>query len=361
MTTTTKFFAAVTAALLICTGCKSKPTYTSGPDYMILDEVVFVDKFPHSFELSRPTSVSVEILGGLDFEIHDSLMIFATSKEDPMWEFYKLPEFKYLGGYLRKGNGPTEFLQSRWIYKTLFSERHGQFFASFYDFDKGRFLDMDISETLDNGHLSISPKRAVPPQLERLIPLDDDTFFCKELSRTKLTRQNRYLLKGDSRSETDVLAKLNEAYVSPDQDHNILATLTGYNHRSGRIIEAPVMLNYINIYSLDGSFGKTICMDEKLDNIRDIELLERNKRLGTFGSLRVYDDMFGVMSRDNEDGRRSTIWFFDMDGAPLAEFKLDKTTTTFDIDFNEGTLYTHSYESEDFFKYDIREYLGALK
>ena len=84
--------------------------------------------------------------------------------------------------------------------------------------------------------------------------------------------------------------------------------------------------------------------------------------------MRVYDDCFGVLCI-NEDrktyfelGRKKlpSIHFFDMEGNPLVEFKLNRFATSFEIDFNSGYLYTYDYRKEIFLKYDIRDVMNVF-
>lgn len=351
----------IAAVLLTLSGCVNKQKVSPGPDYMIQDEVVFATKFPHTIQLSEPVRIDVEIPGGLDFTIKDSLIIFSTQNPNMMWEFFSLPDFKYLGSHLRKGNGPNEFLSTPWLYSVSFSEKDGQLFSSIYDFNRGKMLKMNINESLAKSESDISVvKDSLPASLFDFVVLDDSLFLCREISEDR-THQNRYFLKNGVKSVSGTFEKMNQACVAPHEDFNILSTITGYNPKSNRIVEVPVKLNYLNIYSLDGSFGKTLCMEKKMDNISEIQLLDRTERRNTFGCLCIYDNMFGVLYGDSERDETSTIWFFDMDGEPLMEFKLDGVPTTFDIDFKGGYLYTHDFKTEDFHKYDIGKYLVELK
>jgi hypothetical protein len=176
-----------------------------------------------------------------------------------------------------------------------------------------------------------------------------------------VTGQERVLLKNGIRSIPPVFKKLNRAsIVMPGGDINILGTLTGYNEESGRLVEMPIYLNYINIYTPDGSFAKTICTGRELDNINDILQLNIAKRIYRHASLCVYDKMFGILKIDEDYGTYETqrkklpsIQIFTMNGEPLVEFKLDRFATSFDIDFNNGFLYTYDQMTEDFFKYNI--------
>ncbi len=133
------------------------------------------------------------------------------------------------------------------------------------------------------------------------------------------------------------------------------------------MVEIPIGLNYINIYSLDGSFGRTICIGKELFNIGKIQDLNRVKRVYTFSDIRLFDDFFGVVHVDEErinyfGERKKTprILFFDWDGNPLAELVSDHHITSFDIDFTRGELYTLDLYSDEFYKYDIKDKLKEL-
>jgi hypothetical protein len=175
-----------------------------------------------------------------------------------------------------------------------------------------------------------------------------------------VTGQERVLLKNGIRSIPSAFKKLNRASIMPGGDVNILGTLTGYNEETGRLVEMAINLNYINIYTPDGSFSKTICTGRELDNITDILRLNIADRIYRHASLCVYDNMFGILkidedygTYDNQRKKLPSIQIFNMNGDPLVEFKLNRFATSFDIDFNNGFLYTYDQMTEEFFKYNI--------
>ncbi len=346
------------AALLavMLSGCNKKQGIAPGPDYMILEDVSLVKKFPQTIHLGNPERVGLDVPGILDIAVKDSLLILSTQKAEGMWEFFSLPALDPLGGYLRKGNGPNEMIQTPWLYSTSFLVEGGELVAYLYDFARGRLLEMNVSRSVADRELSIvTTDKSLPATLFGFLVLGDDTFFCREITATR-DQQIRYLLKNGVKSTPDNFRELNWAYIMSGEDHNILGTLTGYNYSRGRIVEAPIMLNYINIYSVDGSFGKTVCTDETLDNISEIQMLDIEERPRTYGSLRVYENSFGVI----RFGETQVIQFFDMDGNPLAELLPDRQLTSFDIDFKNGLLYTHDRETDELSRYDIKNITGEI-
>lgn len=258
MTTRQYFFTAIACSLLLWS-CAEKPS--EGPDYMILDEIVYVDEFPKTFQLEPPVRVDVPVVGATKFMILDSLAVFSTNNPDGWWAFFSFPDFEPQGSYIKKGNGPIDFLYSPWVgTKNSFYEKDGELFAVIYDQAKGIVFEMNVGETLAQKQLSMRPiKDLLPTYLFDFTMVDSTTFFCREISHND-TKLERFILQNGSKSVPGILNKLNEAAIMKGEDYNLLGTMTKYNAKTGRFIEMPTDLNYVNIYSLDGSFAKTICV-----------------------------------------------------------------------------------------------------
>ena len=84
-------------------------------DYMILDEVAYVDTFPQTFTIGQGTLFDPDVIGVSSIVIRDSLLLISTSDNKGYWSLVSLPEYKHLGKYLMKGNGPNELLSSPWV------------------------------------------------------------------------------------------------------------------------------------------------------------------------------------------------------------------------------------------------------
>jgi len=328
---------------------------------MILSKVSFVDEFPRTLNLSDPIQVEMDVYGVLDFTIQDSIIIFSSKNPKRFWSIFSLQNHELRGHFLEKGNGPNEFLGTPWIYSTSFYTKNDELIAAIYDFYKGKVYEMNVGRTLAESTLSISIiNESLPKNLFNLVAIDNLTFFCKEIS-TDHRQQERYLIDDGIKNIPANFEKLNRSAIMPREDINILSTITKRNKPTGRFVEIPLKLNYINIYSIDGSFEKTICLGKKLDKISDIQQLDRAKRILRHGYLCVYDGIFGVLCFNEEEKSYDlerkifpTIQFFNIDGEPLVEFKLNRHATSFDIDFNNGQLYIHDFRTDELYKYDIQ-------
>lgn len=353
--------------ILLFTGCGD---CVMTPDkYMGLGNVEYISAFPKTYTLSDRIDPGIDLIGINDFCVLDSMIAFSTKGGESLWTFLSLPDYTPLGSFLTRGDGPFEFIEiPRVSFKTKFYREKGQLFAGIYDFQKGRLFKMDVNASIDSHTLQISMlKDSLPPFLFSFIMIDSVRYFCKEVNNDQ-TRQTRYIIEGNDRTTPSVMQQLNQAQVNKEEDINIISAITKMNAENTRIVEMPIGLNYMNIYSLDGSFGKTICMGDKPDNIKEIEDKRRWNRIYTYADLRVFKDAWGVVSI-NEDMRTyqtrrkklPSILLFNWEGKPLAELKLTHFITSFDIDFVNGELYTFDVHTDEFFKYDISGILKELK
>ena len=337
--------------------------------FMTFDDVEYVTSFPKTIELSSPQKVGVDILSLNGFSIQDSyLMILA--KGDGFFAICSKDNDATLGRFLNVGHSEEEFLYPPTM-ETGFTFYHegDSLFADVFDNQKGRILTVDVQKSIANKKLSLrSIKKGLSTDVFTVFRLPDGKYFVKELSNgdTQQIRMVRDLKTGKNTTPA-VLNRLNDASIKQNEDFNILSTVTKMS-KDGRIIEMPVGLNYLNVYKLDGSFAKTICVGDKLDDIDDIMDKSRWSRLYTFSDVRVFDNFFGVVQINEEEklfqSKRTklpSILLFSLDGKPLAEIKMKRQITSFDIDMQKGCLYTFDSESGEFLRYNFSKELKAIK
>lgn len=334
---------------------------------MVFDNVEYVTEFPKSFNLSNKTVPDIDVIGITNFTVYDSNIIFSTKRKDSLWFVFSLPDYYYRGSFLSNGNGPFEFVQSPRVNAGKLFKENEELFVGIYDFQKGRVFKLNIDRTLNEKKLTISVLNdSLPAFLFNFMIIENDKYFCKEVNNNH-TQQIRYILENNKRTTPVVLEKLNQASINEGEDINILSTMTNMNYDNGIIVEMPIGLNYINMYSLDGDFSKTVCISDKLDNIEKIQNKDRWDRIYTFADLRIFENFWGVIQIDEEEktyqmGRKKLpkIYIFDWQGKPLAELKLDHFITSFDIDLKNGVLYTFDVHSDELYKYDINKILKEL-
>jgi len=335
---------------------------------MTFDEVRYVDTFPQTFSLNNGVEVdleSMDILGVNGFRVYDSLLIMSTRDTEGFWYFLSLPDCRYLGKFLTMGQGPYEFYEPPAVEQSEVMRENGNLFAVIYHFHQGKLYKMNIDESLRNRQLNIKTIHdALPTELFDFVMIDSLTYFCKEISDNE-TQQNRYILVSGERIVPRNFEKLNSAQIRDHEDYNLLATQTKYNFTNGKFVEITARLNYINMYSTDGSFAKTICVGKRLDNIEKIQDTDFRDRLYTFSDLRQFPRFWGVVLRNEasftkERTQLPSILLFDWNGKPLAQLNLTDFAQEFDIDLINGHLYTLDRKTDVFCRYDIRDILAKL-
>lgn len=337
--------------------------------FMVLDSFVYATEFTNEFILDDKLETGLDIVGAWDFAIQDSMMIFSTRSNKGLWKFLSLPELDDLGDYLEVGKGPLEFSSSPSVSdKVKFTKIDGVLYSYIYDFQYGKLSKLNITESLKAKETVISViDESLPKFLFDFMMLDSSKYFYREIANME-TQLLRYLDHHGDTSVNSNMAKLNEAAVLAGDNFGIMATMTRYSDRHDKIVEMNFGLNYINLYAVDGNFGKTICLESKLDDIRMIENQEDNERIFRFSAVRVYDDFFGLVYVNEKEETYFTsrknfpeILLFDWDGNPLAKLKLQSQISTFDIDFSKRELYTFDAQTDEFAKYDIGDILTVIK
>jgi len=362
----TRFFCLALMTILGWIGCGRQDP--DSDNSLVFAPVLYVKDFPREAQLANKEAVDPDVIGIQDLAIQDSLIMFSTSGLEHLWFFNALPDLSPLGSFLKIGQGPFEFVRPPSVgSNTSFKREDGDLCAYVYDFYRGKVLKMNVDRSIKNETLEISVFRdAIPPYLFDFALVDDSTYYGKEINADH-TGQIRFVEKNGKRTQPDFLERINASRISKGEDFNILSTISEFSPVNGRIVEAPTELNFINIFSLDGSFARTVCTGTKVDNLSKIERTKREDRIYTFADVRLFHGFFGVVQLDedrktNHTGRKKlpNILLFDWDGNPLAKWKLGHCITMFDIDMMNGHLYTFDVHSDEFFRYDVREILQKL-
>ena len=336
--------------------------------YMAFDNVRYVKGFPHSYSLDNDQLVEWDIIGMKSFCFFDSLLVVTTTDNSGLWYFLSSKDYRFLGKFLRRGGGPGEFVGCPRDDDALFYYENNQIYSDIYDFQSGKLYKLNVTNTLDRQGLDISIKNdSLPSFLFDRAIINDSTVYCKEIANEE-RQQIRFLWKNGKKRVPTHFEQLNSVAVENRENFNILSTITRKSPTSDLIVEVPINLDQINLFSATDSFGLTICPNkEKLDKIGTIEDKIRWNRTYTYGGLRTYKDFFAALYINENELRFQTgrktypeIQLFDWDGNPLAKIKINQFATHFDFDFQNHYLYVLNSATDEFYKYDIRDILKQL-
>ena len=354
-------FTCIVFAILV-TSCGKKSQRPQNERFMTTSDIEYINKFPKEIHLSSPERINTELIGIRGFKILDSVMVFSVQGDNGLLAFYRISDMKPLGRFLNIGNSKEEVLFGPTLSTSVnFYRNADSLYVDVFDGQKGRMLTFNVDECLQKKQSILKAEnKSFSNDVFNIARLPDGKYFVKELD-DKETRQTRAIvdLKSGSTTCTPIMKKLNEASIKDGEDFNILSTITGID-KEGRIIEMPIGLNYLNIYKSDGSFAKPLCIGDKLDDIDDITSTNKAKRKYTFSDIRIFDTFFAVMYINEAEGIYQTksikvpsILLFTLEGKPIAEIKLKRQATSFDIDMKSYILYTYDSKTQEISKYSM--------
>lgn len=338
-------------------------------NHLSFKDVEYIDDFPTSISIHDGEQVNLDYIGMTDFRIIDTLLIASSGRHDTFWTLFSTKNLDKIGSFISKGQGPNELIFPPSLdSKTSFTYEDDTLFSCIYDFQTGKYYDLNLTESINTQKTSIrQTKDSLPPFLFDLAKLNDTCFYCKETVDGG-TRQSRFLLTSKGKNVIDKFINPNNTKVSDGENTNILSTISVKHPTKDVIAEGCIGLNQINLFSISGSLNKTICAGKELDGINEIQNKKPWERLYTYGGMRAYDNYFaalyvGVDGKTYQVGPKdsSQIQFFTWDGEALGKILLDSFITHFDIDFKNGFLYTLNCQDDEFLRYKIDVFLGNIQ
>lgn len=334
---------------------------------MAFDKIEYVHSFPKSYTLSNEKLVDWDLIGMKQFRIVDSLLIVSTNDKNGFWSFFLADDLSFKGSFIKQGQGPNEFIYSPDIINSSFQREKDQLIVFIYDFQTGRLYKMNVDDSFSTQENILElTKDNLPPFLFDFAIIDDGIFYCKEIANEQ-TQQLRYILNHGEKETPIKFDRLNKAQVAKGEDFNIISSITVKHPKKDIIVEAPITLNQINLFSCMDELQKTICVGDKLDNIGSIENKIQWMRIYTYGAVRTYNDFFAVLrigddKKTFQTTRKSLpiIQLFNWEGEPIAEIKVNRFITSFDFDLRNKYLYTLDGPTDEFYRYNISSILNDI-
>lgn len=344
------------AAVLMGYGCSSDPAAN-----MAFDDVEYVTSFPEVIELGRGRDIEIEKPGILDICLYDTLMFVSAPDPEGLVSVYSMPEIKEKGKLFHKGNGPGELL-SQPFFGSMDIIGDGPDAKALISDGKGHLLGWNILESAGDPEICVV-KDDIPMGTFYSRYVNDSTFLCRIVNPGR-DGQIRYLDVNGCKVVTPSMERLNKSVIPVKGDgylFNILSSFAGYDPAHGMVVEASLMLNTINMYTLDGKFEKTICIGKRLDDVEEIFNAGFRELTTTFTRLNLYPDFFAVMYSGIKENSPAgallrplpKIYIFDWTGSPVAEIRIPEAAQTFELDLENGRMYTLDSESEKIRVYDL--------
>lgn len=348
----------------ICCACSSRSSD------LPFEDVEYVEEFPVIFDVRNGSIVETGRIGLQDIMLcGDDTLLISTQDSDGYITAMDLDDGTMSAGFFRQGNGPGELLYAPY-FSNVSKTSQGDGTALVLGDGKGNMLKWKLDGLFRDTQPDIEIiADSLAAGMFYTLYVNDSTYICRTLSGDS-SRQIRYLQRGTERITTKSMEKLNGRSIPVKRDgylFNILSSFSRYNASKDIVIEASLMLNTIDLYSLYGDFEKTVCLGKRADDIDRICNEGPENLKETFTRLILQDDFFAVMYKGGLQfpgpGRKSPdprIYLFGYDGSPKAELVMHEGASAFDIDADGGFLYTLDRERELIQRYDISEVLEAI-
>lgn len=344
------------SSLLVSCGAGSKLYSVPDNSMVFKNNVYMVTEFPSTLELGQG-----EILASLPFassniRILDSVIL--VSDPSPRKGFVKAfsyPDMELLGQFGELGRAPGKFWDRPYLSARSRSSvvKDGNKYYMVAQDGNGRVIKVDIMKSIKDSQTDFTVLAEGLPRLFAYLYIDDNTYMTGYLSDGVIKRA---FFRNDEIINSPKVDSLNESAKIIESDgynHNLSAAYRAFNKDKGLVVEVPISLNTINIYSPDGKYAKSVCVERNVDDFSKIQKKSRYVLPVVFEDLRLYKDFFAVHYTGGSKSGNQKLLLFDYDGRAVAKLKLRYPISGFEFDVQNGLLYVFSKKDSMCHCYDV--------
>lgn len=325
------------------------------------------DNCPDTTSESTLTSLPFEYndIGLKSVKVIDSLLIVSHNDH---WRIMTV-DGKDKGELLSKGQGPGEFLYMPYSGSSAYITINDTLYAYVYDSMKHEVMRVNLSRFLAEGKAVgefVNHPDCLNEYAWEVIPYSPDGFLISKANES-LTGFNRIIFDGENIIEPASTTEWSKEKVENETKLLLLAKNTRYNSEVDKFVEVMMYLGRINIYSRDGSFGKSITLDNSPASVSEIASVSHLDRINNFISVSAWKQGFGgvysgLTEKDwiNSVASNSEILFFDWNGDPVCKVVMPVTVLGFDMDFNNKVLYAIDQTNDLLLAFDATPIVAAF-
>lgn len=328
---------------LCSTGCGNGERET-----LHADQVEYVTEFPSNPQVTLRQLDGFDLAGCVNFSVADTFLITNYMEGDYFIGVYSTASKRLLFTAAPKGHGRNEVSEGvsgvsvRWA--------DGRPLLDYVDSDNKLVYTCDLRSSADSAQAvvtSVSYENAT--KLSGFVfTLSDSTLLINQHFPTHYV-PIVYDFKNDTVIQVPPVGNLHT--LEAGEDWNTLSAVRCVNRERGLVVEAMLYLNQVNLFAVDGSFSKTVCLGDELMNVREIDGKGHRRATDQFDCAVAASDYFAVLYQnisffDFCRGRgESTILLFGWDGKPLEKLQLPCRVFAFDIS-ERGDLYVLTQDKE---------------
>ena len=235
--------------------------------YLSIGEPHFISGFPANGTPKQIKGFHCDEIGLQSIKIVDTLLFVDRGST---WVIYSLDGKRKYGECMRAGRGPGEFTYSiPWVRSCYFFHDRDSLFVYTPEKHIRCLYELNITEVLSGGntvphtviktdHINSDCWAVTPCGKDRILLTQADDYY---------TSVRRLMYENDTITQLPVTRGIDEVTITPGNDLNLLAKAIRYNDAADKFVEAMCHLNQINIYSADGTEGKTICVGKSRNSL----------------------------------------------------------------------------------------------
>lgn len=330
-------------------GCASPKSDISSSLSFSDYSVITIPKDYDDFTKVSPSELHVERMNLWDVAILNDLLCVESTNADGYVTVLDKNSYSLYGHYLRQGRGPNEILYMPALCNVTKED------GFLHLFNYGQLLKIDIDESLKAGSIvGFKEKESLSTSITSYLYLSDSLTIGR-LINAQVDGQDRFLIVNRVKTDSEQQMELNIRLLDKKGDgvlFNLLGSRTGYSKERDIVVEASLMLNTINMYSLFSDYAHTISIGGEPDNFHELE--SRYGRIGdTFLDYDQHDDYFAVLY--NKDNRQKFIFFFDWTGALARTIKVPNYVQAFAVDDERSLLYAVDRDGDRLLYWQLSE------
>lgn len=329
-----------------------------------IGDPILISNFEFSPVLEESQDFYCDEIGINSVKVIDSLLILGHSTH---WTLINM-ESGEKKKVLSSGQGPHELHRIPRCATAAYQYVCDSLISFIPDKTKGRIMSLNMTGVMEGEktepveHINTN---VLNNEVWDVVVCDTDKFLMS-VPNISFTGFSRQIWTPDSVFEPAITKSLSVHTVGEENDINLLSRVTKYNKTADRFIEAMVYLNQINVFSSDGKYGMTVCVGDRLDNLKEIEGQLNILLKSTYINGSAWDCGFGAVysghsAKDIQTGKAesSEIQFFTWSGEPVYRCKFPFHITAFDMDTERLSIYVIDADNDMLRKYDASPVMDA--
>ncbi len=343
--------------------------------YLSIGKPIFIREFPATGEMREIEDFQLDEFSLRAIKVVDTLLFvdkwnFVNTENG--WAVYSLDGKRKYGECMRVGQGPGEFISYvPYVNDCFFTHEGDSLFVYAPSNPRNTVFKLNITRFLNDNDVipySVMESKYISSNSWATIPCGNGRVLLNR-ANDYFTGLNHLMYENDTVHQLPITREIDEITVGKGGNHedvNIIGSVIHYNAAADKFVETMVDFNQINIYSADGTEGKTICVGKKLDDIRHVEQTPRESRRRAYMTSAAWDEGFGAIyigdlwPLEDQPGK-SQIQFFDWEGNPKYLVELPYIVFAFDINFKNNVLYVIHQSEDRLIAYDATEIVRSLR